>query len=234
MNTSETPWPGISIPTAVPERSVRVLAAAKAVVASQPRLFKEPGVEGGALLTWEDLGRSGKDMEGPVSTRGGLGVMWGKLCGTSLFGGLDQVIPSHTKSYQVPSGKWGFHGVPIFVRKWLQQWRCFWCSQMCFSEYTQTYSIRWWLSKWWKIEAVEAQEWMLFDSWIPCDYFAQPECVAIAGFLIVWFKYIQIVQASMRSQKSNNTYCTEYPSHLHGKSKPMKVSDSRCSRTHWR
>ena len=108
MNTSETPWPGISIPTAVPERSVRVLAAAKAVVASQPRLFKEPGVEGGALLTWEDLGRSGKDMEGPVSTRGGLGVMWGKLCGTSLFGGLDQVIPSHTKSLPANGGSMGF------------------------------------------------------------------------------------------------------------------------------
>ena len=104
MNTSETPWPGISIPTAVPERSVRVLAAAKAVVASQPRLFKEPGVEGGALLTWEDLGRSGKDMEGPVSTRGGLGVMWGKLCGTSLFGGLDQVIPSPFRQMGVPWG----------------------------------------------------------------------------------------------------------------------------------
>ena len=224
MNTSETPWPGISIPTAVPERSVRVLAAAKAVVASQPRLFKEPGVEGGALLTWEDLGRTWKDRCRHVEAL--------ESCGANFV--ERRYLEDWTKSYQVPSGKWGFHGVPIFVRKWLQQWRCFWCSQMCFSEYTQTYSIRWWLSKWWKIEAVEAQEWMLFDSWIPCDYFAQPECVAIAGFLIVWFKYIQIVQASMRSQKSNNTYCTEYPSHLHGKSKPMKVSDSRCSRIHWR
>ena len=102
MNTSETPWPGISIPTAVPERSVRVLAAAKAVVASQPRLFKEPGVEGGALLTWEDLGRTWKDRCRHVEAL--------ESCGADFV--ERRYLEDWTKSYQVIPSPFRQMGVP--------------------------------------------------------------------------------------------------------------------------
>ena len=105
MNTSETPWPGIiSNPAAVPERSVRVLAAAKAVVASQPRLFKEPGVEGGALMIWEDLGRSGKIWEDLGRTGVDTWRPWSHVGQTLWNVAIWRTGPSHTKSLPANGG----------------------------------------------------------------------------------------------------------------------------------
>ena len=55
---------------------------------------------------------------------------------------------------------------------------------MSLSEYRHIHIYLLMLVKMVDIEAVEAQEWMLFDSWIPCDYFdyfAKHECVAMGS-----------------------------------------------------